>query len=112
MKLNELNNYGKLYFNVLPPRDVKPNSRMIATVLRAKADSQGNEQTEYEGHAQADKMWPNHKWDRRQNDEVAKDIARKAKQNLKGNRNADWEFELVADKNRHARDDGTGGVFR
>jgi hypothetical protein len=113
MKLDELfNNYPKQYFNVLPPKETKPTGSMIATIARSIADDQGSEPTEYESEARASKTWPNHKYDRRQNDEVAKDIVRKRRKSLKKNRNADWEYELISDKNRHARDDGTGGVFR
>ncbi len=112
MKLDELfNNYGKQYFNVLPPNQTKPNGSMIASVMRAKADEQGTEKTEYDSVARSSKLWPNHKYDRRQDDQVAKAIVQKSKKQLKKNRNADVEFELVADKNRHARDDG-GGIFR
>lgn len=112
MKLDELfNNYGKQYFNVLPPPEVKPNSsRMIATILRAKADSQGTEPNE-QGQGSS-KLWPNHKWDRRQNGDTARAIVQRSKKLLKKNRNNDQEFELVTDKNRQARDDGSGGVFR
>ena len=112
MKLHEINNQGKLYFNVLPPKDEKPTGRMIVTILRAKADSQGSKPTEHEAIARSSKLWPNHKWDRRQDDDVSRAIVQKSRKNLKKNRTADWELELVADKNRHARDEETGGIYR
>lgn len=108
MKLYELfNNYPKHYFNVLPPDDVKPTGSMIATLMRARADDQGNEKTEYEGRAESNKLWPN---------DVAgyaraKEIAQKSRKRLKNGRNADWEYEVIADKNRTAKDEG-GAVFR
>lgn len=102
MKLSELfNNYQNQYFNVLPPRNVKSAGSMIAAVMRATADEMGNEDTE----AQASKLWPNNKYDRRQYDDTAKSIVQKVKklrkkQVLAGPK----EMELVIDKNRTVKD--------
>lgn len=109
MKLYELfNNYPKHYINVLPPSDVKPTGSMIATIMRARANEQGNEDTEYESRAESSKLWPNDKYGYHK----AREIRHLSRMRLKNSRNAEWEHEVISDKNRHAKDEGIGATFR
>lgn len=85
MKVREiLNNYPKIYLNVLPP-DRSNLGSMIAHLARTVADEQGNMPTEYEGRAEAGQLWPRDRFDRRAGDEGTA-IAQRAKQLKKKNR--------------------------
>ncbi len=111
MKIDEVfNNQQKMYFNVLPPRNCKSTGSMIAAVMRAKADEMGNEDTEAAAEGQADKLWPNNKYDRRQYDDVGKSIIQQARL-LRKKEMAREPKEMQITQGRDVPD-SHGGIYR